>query len=114
MATMFGVIAAVAELPGSFRHIDSTGAKSTFRTLASRRPTHVSIEGARVMLASQVEVLAIELRDATALRANLGRQDHKVGLYLLQAGQVLNGGGARRFPGLQRGSHLAPANSIIR
>jgi len=57
MATMFGVIAAVAELPGSFRHIDSTGARSTFRTLTSRRPTHVSIEGARVMLASQVEML---------------------------------------------------------
>lgn len=49
MAAMFGVIAAVAELPRSFRHIDSTDAKSTFRTLASTMPMHVSIEWEGVM-----------------------------------------------------------------
>ena len=59
MAAMLGVIAAVAELPLSFRHIDSTDAKSTFRALTSGRPTHLSIngrvidEGAREMLGTE-------------------------------------------------------------
>ena len=41
MAAISGLIAAFAELPRSFRHIDSTDAKSTFRTLAPAMPTRV-------------------------------------------------------------------------
>ena len=41
MAATSGLIAAFAELPGSFRHIGSTDAKSTFRTLAPAMPRRV-------------------------------------------------------------------------
>jgi len=41
MAAISGLIAAFAELPRSFRHIDSADAKSTFRTLASAMATRI-------------------------------------------------------------------------
>ena len=109
MAAMFGVIAAVAELPRSFRHIDSTDAKSTFRTLASTMPMHVAIEWAGVMPGSnerrhrpwgEPRSTRITTSSCTFYKLDKCLTAEEPEVFLIRAGRAL-----------LRGSHLALTNS---